>query len=325
MAFRIRRIDAAHLGAIMAQLGITNPVTDQRLDAGETASLARQLEFVEKTIYETKVVPAKSALFIPYNATISDAADSWSYSMWNGFGMAKIIHGYADDLPMVGRFATKYTAPIRSMGNAFGYSIQDIRAAAFAGVPLEGALGMQARRVIEMFTDELLSVGSADNGLEGFVNNANIPDVALPNGSWASATSAQILEDLHYFVDSVRVQSKQNYEADTLLFDTVSWGIVTSKPYSDTIPDTILTVFMRQKPTLKNADVWWRLDTAAGGSAPALITYARTPEVVEGIVPLPFAMLPPQPRNLGFVVPCEGRCGGSALRYPIGAAKTDDQ
>ena len=319
----IRRIDHGNLALVCASLGVVRQ-DGGRMDAGETAILATQLEFVESTIYEQKSAPAKSSLFIPMNTTIPETADTWAYRMWDGFGMCKIIHGYADDLPMVGRYAKKYTAPIRTEGNAFGYSLDDIRAAAFAGIPLSNDLGVQARRIHEMFIDGLLAVGSADDGLAGFVNNTNISDVALPTGSWAGATTAQILADLHYFCDRVRIQSMQNYEANTMLFDTVSWGIVTTRPYSDYSPDTILQIFMRQKPSMQNADTWWRLDTAAAGS-PALIAYARTPEVVEGIVPVAFEMLPPQAKNLGFKVPCRSRCGGTSLKYPIGAVKTDDQ
>jgi hypothetical protein len=324
MPMKIKRIRPEHLRVVLDTLGISHPKTGQRLDAGETALLAQQLEYAETTIYETKIAPAKATQYIPIDGTIPEGADSWSYNLWNGFGMAKIIHSYADDLPMVGRYATKYTGPIRSMGAAFGYSIQDIRAASFAGVPLSTDLGMQARRVIEMFTDEILAVGEETSGLPGFLNNTNITDVTLPTGTWASATSAQILADMHFLVDTVKDQSRDNFVADTFLFDDDSWNIVTSTPYSTTIPDTILDIFLKQKKTITNVDSWWRLNTAASGS-PALIAYARTPEVVDGILPVPFEMMPPQAKGLGFHVPCHGRVGGCRLRYPIGAALTDDQ
>ena len=84
---------------------------------------------------------------------------------------------------------------------------------------------------------------------------------------------------------------------------------------------TILRSFLANNPYIRNIDQWYRLDGAGAGGKNRGIVYKRDPMVLEGVVPLDFEQLPPQARNLEFVVPCQARCGGvkiyqpSAMRY----------
>lgn len=321
----LRRFDTSDIAPVLGLLGVTG--SDGRTirhDAGETAFVLKQLEYVSKKMYETKYPAMLGRQFIPVNTEVPTGAQTWSYKMWDSFGAAKIIHSYADDLPLVGRTATEFVQNIRSIGDGYGWSIQDIRSALYSNVPLQADLALAARRAAEIKADELLAVGSDADGIVGFLNNPNVPDVSLTNGAWAAATAAEILADLHQLANSVAISTYNIYQADTLLLDTTSFHLIATKPMSDLTGETVLSTFLKQSPYVRNVDQWWRLDTAASGGTPLAVAYARSPEVLEAIIPQEFEQFPPQPKMLTFFVPCHMRCGGTVIKYPIAVAFTDD-
>lgn len=319
----LTRLDAGQLATLCNQLGIVKQ-DGSRIDAGETPFLVRELEHVIATVFETKYPGLQARRFIPVDTSIPEGAESFAYKMWDYFGMAKIIDSYADDLPMVGQTAQRFTAPIRTIGDAYGYTIDDIAAALFAGMALPSDLAVVARRVIETKIDDLAAFGDADSGLPGFTNHANVNLASLTYGTWASATPLQILADLNTLVSKIATQSKRIYQADTILFDSASWDIVTQTPMSSDNTNTILQVFLKNATSVTNADVWDKLDLAdAAGTGPRVIAYARTPEVCSLVIPREFTQQPPQARNLAFVVPCHAKCGGISMKYPLGMAYAD--
>ena len=75
---------------------------------------------------------------------------------------------------------------------------------------------------------------------------------------------------------------------------------------------------MAMNADLRNAESWYKLNTAdAAGTGPRALFYKRSPEVLELVIPQDFEQLPPQAKNLAFVVPCHARCGGVVVRYPV--------
>lgn len=317
------RLDAQYVAQLAETIGLKKQDSGERLDVGETIFLAQQLEHVIATVYETRYAEFMALKLIPVDTSVPVGAASYSYYMWDSFGMAEIIHDYAHDLPMVGRKATKTTQSIRMIGDAFGYSLDDLQSAIFAKVPLQSDLAMVARRMIELKIDDLAATGSAVDGLQGFVNNANVTLVPAINGTWATASALEILEDLNELTFSIPNVSRQLFKPNTLVFDQASWQIV-NRPMSADNTDTILSTFMKNNPYITNAEVWWKLDTAnAAGTGPRIIAYARTPEVVSLVLPAGFTQQPPQAKGLGFEVPCWAKIGGISIKYALGIAYMD--
>ena len=104
-----------------------------RLDAGETAALARQLEHIYAKTYDVKYAELKARRFIPIDTSVDAGAEFFTYRQWDIFGMAKLIANYADDLPRVDTLAREFAAPIKSLGASYGFSIQDMSRAAMSG------------------------------------------------------------------------------------------------------------------------------------------------------------------------------------------------
>jgi hypothetical protein len=296
-----------------------------RLDARESAVLARQLEYIKARTYDVKYAALKARSFIPPSSDAPSGADSITYRQWDMMGMAKVIANYADDLPMVNAFCKEFTTPVKSIADGFQYSIQDLRAVAMSGQKLDTARAAAARRVMEQAVDEVAAFGLPEAGMPGFLNHPNIPIVSVITGTWATATAIQILGDMYELSSSIHIATKETFSADTLLLDSVSFKRVASTPASSTIPDkTILQVFLDTDPYIKNVDQWLKLDTAnAAGTGPRIMAYARDPEVVQLEIPQEFEQFPPQARNLAFVIACHLRIGGTVVRYPLALAYMD--
>lgn len=299
---------------------------ETRLDAGETAHLARQLEFVKARTYDVKYPALRARDFIPLSTEVDPAADYITYRQWDEVGTAKVIANYADDLPMVDAFAREFKSPVQTVGAAYQYSIQDLRRAAKAGSSLDVKRAQAARRAIETTLDEIAALGLDESGLRGFVNHPNV-SLVLPNtGNWlGGATAMQIIGDLNKLVASVITSTRGIFKPNTIVMGTslfvhLAQTFVEATGQNTT---TILRAFLGQNPWIKNIDEWDKLDTAAEDGGPRVVCYLRDAEVAELEIPLDFEQIAPQARGLAFVVNCMARIGGVKVYHPLALAYMD--
>lgn len=299
-----------------------------RLDAGETAALAKQLEFVYARTYDVKYAELKARRFIPIDTSVDPAAEFFTYRQWNMFGMAKLIANYADDLPRVDALAKEFPAPIKSLGASYGYSIQDMRRSARAGSQLETRRATAARRAHEQAFDEIMAFGNANAGILGFLNHPNVPIPSAVTGQWVTnnATPLQMIEDLNVLVNSIVLATLETFTPDTLLLDNAAFTRINTMPMSTTGDSdrTVLRFFLENNPYIRNVDQWVRLNTAGAGGVTRAVAYLRSEEVLAGVEPQPFEQFPPQWRNLEAVIPTHSRIGGVRIQYPLAVAYMDD-
>jgi hypothetical protein len=316
----------SYLTAIIAQgLALMN----FRADAGETAAMARQLEYVKAETYEVKYLNLQARELIPVDGSVPSGAQSFVWYSWDWVGMAKIIANYADDLPKVQILGKEHIQGIKSLGDSYDYSIQDIRAAAMAGVNLDANKAKACRRAMENKIEQLAAKGDSAAGLPGLLNNANVPVLTATElvGDWANpaTTSAQILADLHLIANYINTVTKGTHSATTLVLPTTRYNIVATRAYSDMLPDTILQVFLRSNPFVREVRQWHFLDTAdSAGTGPRVLAYEKSPEILQLVIPQEFEQFPPQAKNLAFDVPCHARIGGVVIRYPLAMVYADD-
>jgi hypothetical protein len=304
-----------------------------RLDAKYTAALEQQLEHVRAQTYDIKYPNMKARQFIPVDNSVDPGAETFAYLQWDEIGMAKIIANYADDLPMVSALAEKFSNPVVSLGDAYDFSVQDLKRSALSGNQLETRKAAIVRRGMERRLDHLAAVGDAPSKLKGFLNNSNVTVLsATSDGTsarWVGGRSpakapVDIKADMHAAVNQIWVNTKQAFEPDTILLSTTEFGHISQAAVNAYTEVTILKSFLANNPMIKNMDHWHKLDLAdAAGTGPRMITYTRSNEVLELVIPQEFEQLPPQAKNLAYIVPCHMRCGGVVVRYPLAIAYTD--
>lgn len=296
----------------------------ERLDAGETAFFTRELEYVKTKTYDVRYAKYRFREFIPVSNEVHTGADSITWQQYDELAVADIISNYSDDFSRAEIFGSESSpVKVRSIGLAYGYSVQELRAAMFAGKPLDARKAAAVRKAIEAKMDSLAALGSTTYSLGGFAKLSGVPITSLPNGTWSSATNAQVLEDLLYFVTKLNTDSKGEHEATHLLMGSTQWLRVNSKHFSTDNSRSVLQAFREAMPRVQ-VDYWPRLDTAnASDNGNRMIVYEKSPDNIVCEIPQEFEQFAPQVKGMSTVIPCHARFGGVFCYYPLSAAYAD--
>lgn len=310
-------------------------VETKNLDANESAFFARELEFLKARTYDIRYPQFKGILMIPVSTEAGPGAATITYQQFNSIGMAKIIADYADDLPRADVAGEEFSTPVRSIGDSYGYSVQDIRSSQMSGRNLPSRKAFAARRAVDQEIDRIAwsaTGGNVDAGLTGLLYNANITSSTVPTRSgrttWIAdaKTADEILADLNDLVGSVVGLTLGVEEPDTVGCPYAEYAHIASTPRSTGTETTILKFFLNNNPYIKAVVPVNNLRNVAplpsGGAGPGnlLLCYKKDPQNLTLEIPQPFEQFPIQERNLEYVVPCHARCGGVIVYYPLSIA-----
>ncbi len=305
-------------------------IHSQQLDsAGLTPFFARELEFIKAKTYDKRYPELKARALIPVSNDGGPGVDTITYRQYDMFGAAKIINSYADDLPRADVTGKEFRAPVRDVGVAYGYSLNDIEAAKYSGMPLEQRKANAALHASEQSVNSIAWFGNSDAGLPGFFSNPNVPVAAVadtgvdsnnnPSTLWVNKTPDQILYDMNECANGVMNNTLGIEQPDTLLLPLSRYNLIVAKARSSVSDTTILNYFLENNPYIKSVEWLNELETAGSGSTAMMVAYRRDPDKIELRIPVDFMQLPVQERGLEFVIPCRLRTGGVVMPYPMSA------
>jgi len=302
----------------------------------ETASMffTRELEHVKANTYDVIRAPLRAFDLIPTDSTAGAGAESIVYEQYDMTGIAKVLANYADDLPRVDVKGKQFVARVRSVGDAYGYSLQEIRAAQMAGKPLEQRKAAAAGRAMRERWNRIAFYGDAEHGLQGWLTNDNIPADAVENDGtgdatgWDTKTPDQILRDMNDLANGIVERTNGAEQPDTLVLPIEKYTKITTNNAGTGTDTTIAQYFLRNNPFIDSIE--WSNEIAAANRAQfmgadpftgeIMIAYRRSPDAFTLEMPQMFEQLPVQERNLEFVVPCHSRIGGVLIYYPLSMA-----
>ena len=312
----------------LTRAAIRDAARSLRFDANETVFLTRQLEHIESKLYEIKYPTLIARDLVPKIGGVPSGAQVYTYREYDARGLAKIIADYADDLPRADVIAQETTISIKGIGDSYGYSLQEMRAAQMAGIPLDSSKAASARRQIEEQIDKCLSFGSAPHGMKGLLNQTGTGVYVVPNGAagsplWVNKTPDEILKDLNGIVNSVPGVTNGVEYVDTLALPIDQHSLIATTARSANSDTTILEFFLKNNPWIKEVIPWYRCKTAGAGGTTRAVAFRRDPDALGALVPQEFEQLPVQATNLEFKVPCHARCGGVVVRLPLAVVYAD--
>lgn len=301
------------------------PDAQQRLDATDgTAAFARQFEHVETELARTEFSPLKSEMFIEYDTSAPAGARSITHRTVTQVGNADFVDYYADDLPHADVFTVEDEVKCEPLGVQYFYSVDDVRAAAMDSTfRLDTERKQSAIDAMRRKHDQVAAIGSTKHARTGFINSSAVPTVSVITGTWAAATSAQIVADVVKLWASIPAATKDVIQPDTLLLDTASHSLISSKPYGVDSDMTVLKWLLNNLDGCKKIDRWDRLGTAGAGSTKRMVAYKKSKDVVKYNAPDLFSEEAPQKRNLKIVTPCHAKTGFTEIRKPLGVAYMD--
>lgn len=299
-------------------------------DSEEDASVffARELDYVKSKSYDKQYPEFTALKALPVTHEVPEGAESTTYYSYERTGMAAIISNYATDLPRVDVKGHPTTAFVKSIGDSYGYSIQEMRASRMAGKSLDTRKAEAARYAADRKTNEIAFAGDKEHNLVGLLTTGNqIPLYTLSTTSGGSTafkdkTAAEILADINGMYAYQSKITKGVEKADTLMLpDSVFIDLSTRQiPNTDT---TVLNFLRANSPYVKNFISASELEADAGAVNPlnsnVMVLYTNSADKMSLEIPMPYYQYPIQNRNLEAIVPCEERVAGLIIYYPLSA------
>lgn len=302
------------------------------LDANESVFFERELEYIKTQTYDVKTPNMKAMENIPISGEAGPAAESITYRQYDSVGMAKIISNYSDDLPRVDVKAQEFTTPVRSIGEAYGYNVQEIRASAAANKNLPARKAATARKIMDQTTNKIAwnayPTDGINGGLTGLLYNANVTKgtVTQRGGDYvfADKTPDEILADLNKLVDDIMDLTNGVEQPDTVLLPIAQYSQIASEYRSSTSDLTILEAFLKNRPYITKVD--WVAEfknvnpipsTMVASNTDIMVAFRRQPDALTLEIPQPFEQFEVERRGLEYLVPCHERCGGVIVYYPL--------
>jgi hypothetical protein len=297
-----------------------------QVDSSETLVFARQLEQVASKVFKTQYPELKSASLIPTNNEVSEGVEFYPYRIWDEYVMAKIVGNYSTDYPLVNASAREVTTTFFKVGDAFMHSIDDLRAAARAGVPLSSLQASLARRGIELAREDIAAIGVPEKGTYGLANHPNVTVAVLPTGDWANpaVTGLEILGDLNYLLTTGASETNEIIQFDTVILPYSLYRHAELKLLNDANSSnvSVLQMFKSQNPGVSVVS-WNKLETAGADGGPRIVAYKRSSDILEFLVQTEFETFPPEYRALTWTTYCRGAFGGVVVYQPAGLLYSD--
>lgn len=308
-------------------------VRSMNFDDAEAASVffARELDFVKSQSYDVEYPEFTALSLFPMSSEVDPGAETVTYYSYDKTGLAKIISNYATDLPRADVKGKPTTAIIKSLGDSYGYSIQEMRAARMAGKSLDTRKAESARYQIDYLNNKIAWNGDAETGLKGVLSTDNdVPLYTIANGakgttSWADKTEDEILADITGMLKQMATVTKKVEKPDTLALSSDAYIEIQNKRIEGTAT-TVLKYIQDNIPDIKQIVSCPELDAdsvetnpyaaASDGKAVALL-FKNDSRKLSIENPLPFMQYPIQTQGLEVVVPCEARTAGAMIYYPM--------
>lgn len=299
------------------------------LDAASDLFFQRQLEEIDTRLFENKY-GALEALQLVQSRPLNPGAESYTWRRYDARGQAKIVSNYAGGSPRANVNGVEMTSKVRSVRASFGYNIQEIRAAALAGTPLDSLNAMAARRMIDEALNLIGLLGNSEHGLLGLFNQTNAQSYTVPadgagaSALWSTKTADQILRDMFGICNMIPDNTAEIEKPKRLLMSYSRLRLVSQKKVS-TAGDggmSVLDFFKTKYPEIEVRGALF-LETAGASSTQRMVAYDPNPLNLEWLVSIPFETFPVQVDGMEFNTECHARVGGVVARFPLSMAYGD--
>lgn len=303
-----------------------------KLDAAENIFFARELEQIRARSYDVKYAMRKIRMLVPVDNSIDPGAEVVTYSQYDRVGVAKIIASYAEDLPRADVKGKQFSVTVKGIGDSYGFSVQEIRAARLAGKPLDARKADAARQAIEDKIDSIGAVGDTQTGLIGLLNIPSAQTYTITAGAggqttWNTGatpkTGLEVIKDMNSAAATVVTTTKEVEKPDTLLIPVDKYAYISSTPLQSGSDTTILKFFLANSPYIKTVEPWEKLTGAGAGGTNRMVIYRRDPDALQLVIPQEFEQFPPEQEGLNSVIACHARIAGVQCYYPLSILYAD--
>ena len=299
------------------QISLYEPLAS--LDVGENVFLARDLEYKipEMLNFEHGRISARTVF--PIDRRAGPGAEVIVLRQMTKSGAAKIITDYANDIPLANVFTEETKSNVRSIAEAAEWSVQEIRAASHANVPLDREKTDAVREDMLRKENKIAWEGDATHGLAGFFTDANIPRFSVP-GVWSAATGAQMVADMNATVNPIAENTNGVEAPNKLVIPRAQYNLAVTTRMETGTDTTALQFFVNNSPYIASMSDVIPVDDIAGlgaGSVDAMFAYEFNSSKLVMNIPLDIEQFPPQVRDMVTRVIYHSRFGGVLIKKPL--------
>lgn len=279
---------------------------------------AQELHKIRSTAYE-KEYPAGSALRVfPVTNELSDTDKTFEYQTFDKVGYAKIIADYTDDLPTVDALMSTEFGKVFRLGNAFLISIDEIKAGQRTGKSLSNRKANAAQSEHDHLVNTLVFKGSKPHKILSVFDHPNITKIVAGKQWYKPETKEKNAEDayndLTNAIEALETQTDGQHRATHILIPPSVRKVLMVRMPETT--ESYLDYFMKQNGGI-TIEAIAELEDIGGAGKKGVLVYEKDPMNMSIEIPEAFNMLPAQPKDLHFKVPCTSKCTGLTIYRPL--------
>ncbi len=310
----------------------------------------RQLEYIQAQSYDVLYPELKGRGLLALNTEGGEGINVITYRSYDKRGETAIIAGKATDLPRGDISGKEYSTSVRTLGNAFGYSRQELASAKVTGLPLEARKAEAVRKSYEEKVNQIIFFGSAENNLQGFFDGpSGAPALtstrtvvaqasAGANVRWRGLkTPDEIIADLTTACVQMYESTKQLFRPNEIWMSVANKQLLMNTPRSLQSDTSIMNWFLANNDFISSADqikdinevkgIYPTVNDAGAGtitgafdedqaSGEGFTVVANAADNMRVREPFPYMHLPVQYKGLEFEINCYGRFAGVEMIRP---------
>jgi len=304
----------------------------------------RQLEYIQAQSYDVLYPELMGRTCFSSNTEGGEGINQITYRSYDKRGKAVVIAGKATDLPRADIDGKEYTIDVRTLGNSFGYSRQELAASKLTGMPLEARKAEAARRAYEEKVNRLTWFGEAKNNLGGlFGGPATYPWSTITNTEVAGAsgggnstvwgtdkTPDEVVADLTNSLAVMYADTKKIHKPNQIFMSVEKKLFLQNTPRSLQSDMSILSWFLANNNFIKSADDIKDINELSGifgatpgedtGDAEGFVVIENKIDNIRIREPFPYIHLPVQYKGLEFEINCYGRFASLEIIRPAAIA-----
>ena len=221
------------------------------------------------------------------------------------------------------------THPLRPWAQQIDYTVFELEAAQALGRSISDEKMRALNKKYQLDMDMIVALGDANLGFTGFYNDAAVTAASATNGSWASATPDQIVEDVNVGMTAIYTASGYSHAPDTLILPPDQYALIATTPMSATIPDITILQWLERRSfgAVKNGRELTILDSRylpgiGAGSTDRAVLYTRGEDMVR-IAGTPLTTMPVEVHDYTYCVTVYGVIGEVEIVYPTTVGYVD--
>lgn len=246
----------------------------------------------------------------PVTTELSPVTKNFEWLEFDGVTSAKIIADYTDDLPTVEAMASEKTGKVFRLGNAWFISIDEIKAGQALGSSLSDRKASLAREGHETLVNDLVFKGSAPHNIVSVFDQQNIN--RLTSASWTTPEIA--FSELQDLIETIEDVTLGRHHVTNIVIPPSKRRLLTQK--MPDVTESYLAWFKENYPNVTITAIA-ELEDIDGAGTKGVLAYEKDPMNMSIEIPERFNMLPMQPKDLHFKVPCTSKCTGLIVYRPL--------